>query len=389
MERDIVIEKSCNVCGEKLGEPVFSTPGEVSITSLCELVPTSTRVFFCDRCGHVLTSPLKDIESYYSNDYNILMESEEEDQIVSFPDGSKAFRFDLQVKTIFDKVEFPEGAKVLDYGCAKSTTLKKMCEQRKDLQPYLFDVSENYIPFWKKFADPAHWAVFEPRAEWKNHFDVVTSFFSLEHVVEPIEMMRRIHALLKQEGSFYCIVPNTFTNTADFVVADHVNHFSVLSMTALLARTGFEVVEIDSDVHYGAFVIVAKKAIQTDEYAYPSTDRVKDSVMALSAFWRGISGKIERFEREQASGGQAAIYGSGFYGTFIASCLSDPDRVSVFIDQNPFRQGGELFGKAIVSPEQLPVDVKAVYVGLNPAIARQSIRSVDGLNGRAINFCYL
>ncbi|GAV19741.1 methyltransferase domain protein [Mariprofundus micogutta] len=385
-----MIEQVCNVCGDSLADPVFSTVGEKSITSLCELVPTASHVFFCRRCGHVLTSPMKNIEAYYSEDYQILIDSEEEDQLVSFPDGSKIFRFELQVDTIFDKMDIPLNAKVLDYGCAKSTTLRKMCERRTDLKPYLFDVSENYLPFWDKFADSENWAVFDPKPDWKGNLDVVTSFFSLEHVSEPVAMMKQVHALLKDQGFFYCIVPNTFTNTADFVVADHVNHFSVLSIHALLVRTGFEVLEIDQDVHYGAFVIMAKKVDSANlDYDFPSSESLASAVNELSEFWSGISRKIEEFEQQNDLEGAVAIYGSGFYGTYIASCLTDMEKVVAFVDQNPFRQGLKLFGKDIVSPEKLPVETRVMYVGLNPTIARESIRSVGCLADRNISYCYL
>jgi len=334
---------------------------------------------------------MENIEEYYSEDYKILIDSEEEDQIVSFPDGSRAFRFELQVKTIFDKINIPKNARILDYGCAKSTTLKKMCEYRKDITPYLFDVSENYIPFWSKFVESDHWSIFEPKSEWQSHFDVITSFFSLEHVSKPVDMMSNIHALLKDDGYFYCIVPNTFTNTADFVVADHVNHFSAPSLHALLTSAGFEVIEIDERVHYGAFVIVAKKSnAAVVDGRFPLTDKLSDEVMAISQYWMGLSQKIKHFEQlNDQEDAVVAIYGSGFYGTFIASCLSDFENVKVFIDQNPFRQGMQLLGKVIVSPEQAPDDLQLIYVGLNPSIARKSIESVDCLAGRNIKFCYL
>ena len=68
-----------------------------------------------------------------------------------------------------------------------------------------------------------------------------------------------------------------------------------------------------------------------------------------------------------------AIYGAGFYGSWIASALAHPERVYCFLDRSPFQQGRHRFGKPIVPPEQLPGDIGALYVGLNPAIGRQTM----------------
>lgn len=385
------MSKVCNVCQNKLGAPVYSTTGDISITSLCELIPFSSHVYYCQSCGHTQTSPLDNVEEYYSENYKILVDSEEEDQIITFPDGRKEFRFELQAKTFFNKVNISSDAKILDYGCAKSTTLKRVCEKKKDITPYLFDVSEIYIPFWSTFVKPENWATFEPKDEWRDSFDVITSFFSLEHVSEPVEMMHNIHALLKDEGLFYCIVPNTFVNTADFVVADHVNHFSAPSLEFLLKHSGFEIVEIDQEVHYGAFVIVARKTrdVAGDD-KYPLTDKVNDDVLSISKYWSGISKDIKQFEQlHSRQEVVSAIYGSGFYGSFIATCLSDFERVKVFIDQNPYRQGMKLMGKSIVSPEVLSRDIQIIYVGLNSNVAKNSIKPIDSFNGLDIQFYFL
>ena len=125
---------NCNVCQTRLGNPIYSSVGQVSITSLCELTSQSTKVFFCSNCTHIYTPPLPDVDEYYASEYNILIESEEEDQIVSFPDGRREYRFDLQVNTFVKKINPPHAAKILDYGCAKSTTLKRICEQRSDIE---------------------------------------------------------------------------------------------------------------------------------------------------------------------------------------------------------------------------------------------------------------
>ena len=84
-------------------------------------------------------------------------------------------------------------------------------------------------------------------------------------------------------------------------------------------------------------------------------------------------------EFEKANGGEVAIYGSGFYGTFIHSSLERPEAVACFLDQNPHRQSQTLIGKPILAPEKLPETVWRLYAGLNPRIARDELSAMDWL----------
>lgn len=382
----------CNICGANDVSLVYTSATNVSLTSLCELIPRETKVYYCSNCTHVYTPPLPNINEYYASDYEILIDSEEEDQIVCFPDGRREYRFDLQVNAFLDKLDIPGNAKILDYGCAKSTTLKKIVEKKAEIVPHVFDVSEMYLSFWKKFIKAENIATFEVKDSWASYFDIVTSFFSLEHVEDPADMMRTVFNLLKSEGYFYCIVPNMYVNPADFIVADHVNHFSVGSISVLMNSIGFNMVSVDTSTHYGAIILVAqKKNFNAEENPYLNFDKqeIKNRANGVAEFWVDISDKIVKFENENNDIHNAAIYGSGFYGALILSTLKNPNAVKCFVDQNIHRQGGIMFDKKIVAPSDLPDDIEIVYVGLNPSVAINSIRDIDEWKNRTHRYCYL
>ncbi len=369
----------CFVCHHPLESPVYVATGVTSITSLCQTIPGQITVSFCRQCGHLQTQPLLELKAYYENEYRILVATEEEDQLYAMEKGRTIFRTEHQVNTLLNHVKLPAGARVLDYGCAKSSTLKQLCQRRNDLQPYVFDVSEMYIPFWKTFIADDHWATFQPKPEWRGHFDLITSFFALEHVADPQVALRTIASLLKPGGSFYGIVPNVYTNTADFVVADHVNHFSAESLRHLLATTGFSLLNLDEIAHHGAFVIVARKNGATPTALAPSTapKDLEEQVRIMANYWQGFSRRVHEFEAHHAAARSVAIYGSGFYGTFIATCLKNLEKVVCFLDQNPHRQAHTLLNKPIIAPAQLPPGVEVIYVGLNPLRARTEIESIS------------
>jgi SAM-dependent methyltransferase len=377
----------CNVCAAAgLEVPVYRSSSAVSITSLCDVLARPTEVYFCRACGHLQTPELPDLAAYYDEQYKILVESEEEDQLYDIGPQGKVFRADHQLSTLLAKVPLAQGANVLDYGCAKGSTLRRLMQLRPDLRPHLFDVSRMYVKFWDRFAPKENQATHEVPAEWAGKFDLVTSFYSLEHVAAPGEIAAKIAKLLQPGGVFYAIVPDTYQNVGDFVVADHVNHFSPASFARLLADAGLAVREIDTRAQKSAMVAVAVKApIGTSSRfeTAPGSD-LEPRVQEISKYWRGFGESVRRFEADHAGVRKAAIYGSGFYGTFVASCLDDLDRVVAFVDQNPFRQGQTLLGKPVVAPHDLPRDVELVYVGLNPAAARAEMAKLTSWSERKL-----
>ena len=362
---------ACCICQSNLGKPVYESLTPVSITSLCQVLDGRTRVWHCELCGHTQTAPLPALEIFYAEDYHILTASEEEDQLYEVRAGQNIFRTQHQIATLFENVDLPVHARVLDYGCGKASTLKGLCGRRDDVMPFVFDVGEQYRPFWNGFVPTDNQAVGELPAKWTGQMDAVLSFFALEHVANPRAFVRDVHGLLKENGVFYFLVPNVFANTADLLVADHVNHFSAQSLHQLLTDAGFNIQKINGDAHNGAWVIVAEKGDGIG--VEMETESVSQSIRDIAAYWEEFGERVSAFE--MAGSGAAAIYGSGFYGTFIHSSLAQPEAVACFLDQNPHRQQQTLLGKPIMSPEALPETVQRLYVGLNPRVAQTELEA--------------
>jgi hypothetical protein len=376
---------NCNICGTRLAEPIFTSDSETALTSLCELRPGQVRVWSCSHCGHLLGDAMPDTEQYYETDYRILLDHDDEDQIYETHGDEIVYRTAHQVTTLLEKLDLPQGASLLDYGCAKASTPKQLLSSRSDLRVHLFDVSEMYSPFWDQFVSVERRAVHHAPAHWHNKFDVVTSFFALEHIPSPKETVAHIAGLLSDDGVFYGIVPDTFGNVADFIVIDHVNHFTASSLHLLLVSAGFKDIDIDAGVHRGALVFTAKKSgeITAAEDARSGIERAR----ALADYWAGIGQRIRSFE--QSDSGKSAIYGSGFYGAYIFSVLRHPERVRCFLDRSPFQQGKALFDRPIRAPDQLPGEVSVLYVGLNPSIARETMGKLAWPENPALHLVFL
>ena len=363
---------------------LYQSAQEVSLTSLCQVIPSRTVVGFDAVSGHLQTREIPDIDDFYDHDYKILLESEDEDQLYISPDNRKIFRTQHQWETLQHKLQqhqiaLPADADVLDFGCAKAATLKKWHEaQTHRFVPHVFDVSEMYRPFWNSWIAPENQAVYATPDAWNEKFPLITSFFALEHVAQPLQVLAHVHSLLQDGGVFYAIVPDIAANIGDFVVVDHVNHFSPQSWHYALSRCGFEVLEVDTVSHRAAQVVVARKTNAAKPYTPPAAEIaiLQQRAEEMATYWSAFAQRVQQWEREH-HGQKIAIYGSGFYGAFIAICLQNPAAISCFFDRNPFRQRHTLMEKPILAPENLPSDIDAVLIALNPQIARAAIAELQ------------
>jgi hypothetical protein len=59
------------------------------------------------------------------------------------------------------------------------------------------------------------------------------------------------------------------------------------------------------------------------------------------------------------------------------------------VDKSPFQQGKTLMERTVVAPEQLPAQVRTLYVGLNPVIAREALRDASWLNAERVRLVFL
>lgn len=382
---------NCALTGKTLQTPIYQSQGNLSITSLSQTYEGKTVVYLNEEIGHLQTKEIENIEVYYDKQYQFFNQSDEDDILYKVVDGKKIFRQEHQVNTLLSKLSFEAGMQILDYGCAKGTVMKRLSLQNPSIETYLFDVSQMYVSLWEKFLPPDHYASYKTKEDWNKKFDVVTSFFAFEHAPDPLKELRNINNLLKDGGFFYCIVPNVYENTGDFIVADHVHHYSDTSLRYLFAKAGFETIEIDASSHFGAYIAIGKKVSQESlelEINPLNLANVVNAAQETANYWNALQDKICQFE-QSINGQKASIYGAGVYGSFIATCLGNLDDIQCFIDQNPLLHNTKVMDKNIYYPDELPQDVTSIYVGVNPRIASQVIRDIVSWNGRNLSILYL
>jgi len=385
---------NCNICQSKDITNIYQF-SDRAITSICSEKKQNSNVHFCNYCTHVLTDPLEDIDHFYAETYDINMGSEEEDQLLKIVDGEKIYRYSYQADTMIKKLELnaKTNYKILDFGAAKASTLRKIHEKFPNINPYVYDVSDKYKHFWDNFIKKDAQFIKVIDKKFQASFDVVCSFFMLEHVAEPVEILKTQYSLLKDGGIVYFVIPNLYKNTADLLVLDHINHFSQNSLLYMMEKLGFMNIVIDEQINDGWFVVTAvkkeanRKLITSHDSPIHKAEIAQLFLQAkgIADYWNKAFIQVSNFDISE----NFAIYGAGFYGSYIALNLKPHLKASYFVDQNKFLQGKTIHDVKVVSPHNLPKDIKRVLVGINPLVAEEAINSVSDWKDRDIKFDYL
>jgi len=362
----------CKVCRRLIPEPFFVSSSDKSLTTMNEILESKTIVYLCDKCTHLQTNEIEDVKLFYEKNYTINLSSDDEDQLYEIKDNKKIYRTEKQAEIVQNKIDLDEKTSLLDYGCAKSSTSKRL-SAITNIKPYLFDVSDKYVCYWEKFTLADRWSIIDfPIKDWANKFDVVLSFYALEHITDLHEALGNIHLSLKSGGVFFFMVPNVYSNPADFIVADHVNHFSAQSIEYLLTSCGFSDIKIDDSSFNSAYVVTCIKKEKTQFHPPKPTNNQILKLNEYKTLWMTLNQRIGKYIDSLAAGSKLAVYGSGFYGAYVFSCINNHS-VDYFLDQNT-KKGNRLFDVPVILPPDLGVETTNIIVALNPKIAQHAIR---------------
>lgn len=380
----------CCACGGEKCELVYHYPAP-AITSLSTILEVDTRVYICSTCGHMQSDDLPDVQKFYDTEYQISLTSEDADQLYDVVDGVPVYRTQYQAGLIVDFVDLPNGASVLDYGAAKAKSLYRLCERRSDISPHVFDVSEDYRPYWQSWVPKEQQATYSAPTEWNGRFDLITAHFVLEHVREPVEIFSDIARLLSPTGRFFFSVPDVLGNPADMIVVDHLNHFTQTSLPVALDRAGMKIEQIDTSRLRGAFVVVAVLKQVDDKVQPPTQLEIEAEIKSLNECcqsWHAAE-KFVAAAQARSAGKNVAIYGAGVYGTFVYSRVRSIGGPICFVDRNPHVHGRDHLGVPVIPPEAIPVNTDILYVALNPAIARKAMADMGLDQRKGLDLIYL
>jgi SAM-dependent methyltransferase len=209
----------------------------------------------------------------------------------------------------------------------------------------------------------------------------------LEHLYDPVRVMRDVAGVLDSDGMVFVEVPDVtqFAACVDAPYqefsAEHINFFSARSLEGLLGRAGFRrhalahvAYEWASGTRGPAIQALFRKGQTAQVEGVDETTRV-----ALSAYIK-VSATIDaqvcaRLQEFAVARKRLLVWGTGAHTLrLLRSGAMDGLDVVAFVDSDPNYQGRELAGKPILAPSELTGRPEAILVSsgtVHHEIARQ------------------
>jgi hypothetical protein len=338
---------ACPLCQ---GESELCAENAVSVTSESKTLPAPSELHLCAHCGHLFTTVDFDFDRYYAESYDSTLTDDGMDEIVSTADGKVIYRTDFDFGLFHDKVlaHTPRDARIFELGAGRGRIASRL-GKAGFTNVSAFELGKRYRePLAALVGDEN---VFIGERPTDRAFDVLASFFVLEHDVDPRGSLAYLRSVAAPGATLYLMVPNFVSNAIDLACADHAHHFSAGTFSAIVAAAGFTIREVDEHSSIGALIVVARNDGATTHELRPDARAVAAS-RAAAAPYLALRDRIAALESRGRDERRLFLYGAGFYATLARAALAARPIAGVF-DANQKKHGALRFGKAVRDPAEI------------------------------------
>ena len=127
------------------------------------------------------------------------------------------------------------GSKVCDIACGNGELAINLCNE--GFETYAIDIGTSKIEYLKSKNINAYRGTVEKTPFKSDYMDIVIASEILEHVYNPLEVIKEIYRILKPKGRCYISVP--YMRNCD--CQTHVRQFDITDIYTLVVNNGFEV----------------------------------------------------------------------------------------------------------------------------------------------------
>jgi len=234
----------------------------------------------CKNCQFIHINPIpsnKELLDFYQNDY---YQKTKPDYIRGNEKDMKYQNYTFDEKLDFlEKKISKKQKKILDIGSGPGFFLRRA--KRRGWNILGIEPSPIACEYAKKQKIPTIQKFFhEVNAKEIGKFDVIHTFDVLEHVNNPINILKKSYSLLKKGGIIVIEVPNDFNPLQEIVQKsskkkeywvtlssklkkfDHINYFNFESISKLVKKTGFNIILKESTFPLELFILMGQDYIK-------------------------------------------------------------------------------------------------------------------------------
>ncbi len=347
------------------------------VSSDCRSYQGDARLAYCPDCQTIqkikTTGWLETISDIYKT-YQIYHQAKGAEQEV-FDAKSKTMvsRSSFLLNRLTSQVRVPEQGKILDFGCGNGALLRSFHSLRPDWALVGADLKDEFSVPVTSISPNAQYYMGD-LAGLDGSFDMVTLLHCIEHITEPVEILKQLKDKLSDNGLLYIQVPNVAVNPYDLLIFDHIMHFTPETLAGLVSRAGFKNIRILSDKTEKEISLVA--SVQDFECLTELPEQAIEIAGSalLEQHIEILERSLDTFSSLVREKSKIGIFGTSIAGTWLAKTSKLEN--DFFVDEDHNRVGAEYLGKAILHPSQVSQD-SLVFVPLPAGICQKIVGRLD------------
>ncbi len=232
--------KECPICGESHFESI----------SRSDKFDHGIENVICKNCSFVFMNPAptkESLDDFYKNRYwEFYFSPEPSDKMLSVTKNPE--RAEYHFRYLKDKINLNDVCSFVDVGGGDGSFIKTLHNQVSNGEEFiLVEPSDSY----RKFAVENNSCTFDcadiSKVSKSSNLRLISMIHCLEHISNPLEFLSEISDLMNEGDYLFIDVPDVFEywHVSEVHVA-HTNHFNTETLSLLLNKSGFDVVDVGS-----------------------------------------------------------------------------------------------------------------------------------------------
>jgi SAM-dependent methyltransferase len=359
---------NCKVCSASALEEIAEFRLLPRVTSDCVPFRDGGRLLICATCG-AAQSPadlqwLEEIGEIYRAYRSFQQYGGPEQHVLDASTGRLRRRSQVLLDCLSALPNFPQKGAVLDVGCGGGATLRGFAE-RGGWRLFGLEIDDRDLRMLHTVRGFDTLYTCPPR-DLPRNFDVITMVHSLEHFPEPSQVLRELSGKIACGGRLFVEVPDAGANPFEYLVADHMIHFTAPTLVRLASDSGFAVECLSTRWVSKEISLTA----QPGGGELPCVDQsgVAEAIGRVRAQITWLVRFIDAARQAASASPRFGLFGSTIAATWLCGVLGDS--VSFFVEEDTNRVGRTHMERPVLSPAQVPHG-SVVYVSLIPRIANQ------------------
>jgi SAM-dependent methyltransferase len=339
------VHAACLICKGRLREIAANLSAASSRADA--LYPFA--LFECTNCGHVQKDVGKNYQEQLDDVYRVSYALPGEGKKNNIVNGQVISREKVLARALGRLLDGRTEGAVLDIGTGAGHLLAAFSEALPGFEIVGYDLNNDKEDLIR--ANGATDCYFGSLETIPKKFDVITLNHVLEHLPDPVTVLKQASALLKPDGYLAAIVPCFRAVYTDFFFLEHCSHFTEKSLNVVSALAGLSIVQRLEGVL--GLIEIGFVAQRSEKHR---------SVTPIEAIAWAQS--LPEFIRGYGTQKKIGIFGVNGAGMWLGTILKG--RLSFYVDDDPAKQGTRFAECPIISVGEIPEDAVVIVAFNNP-----------------------